>query len=209
MTDPLYRQRTHTPCSTGDYGIAVAGAWRFLRSEEAQKAQIACLWAQWALETGRGANCWNWNLVNVRAIDGQSYCELQGAYEFALPGKVPSDAKIIAVPTGVVAPAGCVCFLPAVQRFRAFDTIDDGARAYLAFLLRPSYAGPFSAVVAGDVRTYVQRLKAEGFFTGSEPVYEEDEVELFAEYMKTAPTITPPPPSAPDEGPQTDPSPTC
>lgn len=152
-----------TPFTDADWCGAVIDAW-----PEVKAAQAALLWAQAIEETGRGGHaCWNWNLGNVKHVDGDGfdYFELPHTRE-VIGGKdvfyEPPDPR---------------------TRFRAFATFADGMSEHVDFLRR-HYAPAWSAVESGDPREFVRLLKLHGYFTGDVIAYTNAVVELQAEFLR-------------------------
>jgi hypothetical protein len=125
---------------------------------------LSVLWAQWALETGRGRSCWNNNLGNIKHVpgDGRDWMWLD-TFEFINGQRVDMPDK-----------------------FRAFATLADGAFDYLQFLSRPAYALPWSFVLAGDGDGFARALKAKGYYTAPVEDYARNIRSLAAEYMRVA-----------------------
>lgn len=76
----LYEQK-RTTFSTQDYADAVYAADPSLTREQA-----GVLWAQYAIETGKGKFCWNCNIGNVKVTAGQvqagtDYFMLKGTWK--------------------------------------------------------------------------------------------------------------------------------
>lgn len=144
---------------------------------------IGVLWAQFACETGRGRNCWNWNLGNVKHVkgDGFDYVSLKGVWEGVSQAQaqklvasgqwaIDTDPDHIAgVGPGkvaVVATNGN----PATW-FRAFPTLQDGMDEHIEFLQSKKWQPTWEAVQSGDPALFARRLKALGYYTASEKVY--------------------------------------
>lgn len=157
--DLLQLQRT--TATLRDYARALLVAW-----PEASKASAGVLWAQYALETGRGAACWNWNIGNVKHVagDGHDYVMLPSTWEI-VGGKR-------------------VTFQPPDPQtwFRAYGSLDDAMVEHVAFLRR-KYAPAWNAVESGEPERFASLLKAHGYYTGSEADYRRALSSLHAEWM--------------------------
>jgi flagellum-specific peptidoglycan hydrolase FlgJ len=105
--------RTRTTPTTEEWRDAMVAAADRL-GISLNDAALSVLWAQWALETGRGKSCYCNNLGNIKAVtgDGRDWCVLQ-TFEFINGHRVDMADK-----------------------FRAFGTLAEGAYDYLQFLSR-------------------------------------------------------------------------
>ncbi|MCL2779618.1 MAG: hypothetical protein FWD73_16630 [Polyangiaceae bacterium] len=176
MTEQLV-PTVRTTFSTEDFARALIAAWRaiYVMLEQADdacvtpsKASCGVVWAQYALETGRGKSCWCNNIGNVKHVagDGHDYCMLTGVWEI-IGGK-----KVVFNP-------------PDPQTwFRAYPSLADGMREHLEFL-RKRYAAAWAEVERGDARAFVHALKTRGYFTGDEGVYTKNVVSLQAEFGRS------------------------
>ena len=158
-----------TTFSTENFARALVAAWRALYDGATpSKASVGVIWAQYALETGRGQFCWNNNIGNVKHVagDGHDYCMLANVWEM-IGGK-----RVVFNP-------------PSPQTwFRAYRTLSDGMREHLEFLRR-RYGAAWAAVEAGDARAFVRALKARGYFTADEATYANNVVSLQAEFARS------------------------
>lgn len=145
---------------------------------------LALLTAQSALETGRWKAIHCNNLGNVKA--SETY---EGFYTCFRCNEV-IDGKV-------------QWFDPPhpQTRFRAFRTLEAGAKDHLEFLSgRTRYASAWAALIAGDPERYVRALKVAGYFTANEESYKAAVVSLFREYsrmLEMDPRIVEPPPLPP------------
>ena len=67
MKDGVRAVLIHTDVTRESFVAAAETALAKLFGKPAQHASVALLWAQFALETGRGKSCWNYNLGNRKA----------------------------------------------------------------------------------------------------------------------------------------------
>jgi hypothetical protein len=134
-----------TPLDPPALRSALESAWRAKYGACPPRNAVAVLMAQAALETGLDA-CWCWNIGNVKAGKGQDYCELAGVWEVV-------DGKRVDLPKGA----------PGTQ-FRAFASLEEGARAHLDVLAR-RFAKAWPAVLAADPGAFAGALKAQGYYT--------------------------------------------
>lgn len=142
---------------------------------------LALLTAQSALETGRWKSIHCFNLGNIKASESYEgyYCLFR--CNEVINGKVEWFD-----------PPHPQC------RFRAFKSLEDGAKDHLQFLAgRTRYATSWSMLLRGDPEGFVRALKAAGYFTANEQSYKAAVVSLFREYSKileSDPRIVEPPP---------------
>ena len=162
-----------TPVDRKEMFQALAVGWSSLFKETPKKESVLLLLAHWALETGWGRSMWCYNLGNVKA--GRSwkgrYCyfkcnevlshEAAGRYARGDPDRtkitrIRSDGKSI------------IWFYPkhACCKFRAFDTLEEGAVDHLTLLKNhKNFSKAWGAVVAGDPELFCIKLRRAGYFT--------------------------------------------
>ena len=160
----LYEQK-RTTFSTQDYADAVYAADSSLTREQA-----GVLWAQYAIETGKGKFCWNCNIGNVKVTAGQvqagtDYFMLKGTWEI-INGK-----------REVFQP-------PHIQTwFRHFHSLADAMKHHLAFLQR-RFLKAWDSVLSGEPAEFAHRLKELKYYTGPESVYASSMGYFHAEWMR-------------------------
>ena len=112
---------------------------------------VVCLiYAKFALETGYGNSCYNYNLGNIKQFNkSEPYVMLSNVWEI-IDGK-----KVI--------------FQPPHQQtwFRAYDNWRQGMRDYLSLISSNRYIKAWNMLQSGDPIKYVTELKNAGYFTGS------------------------------------------
>lgn len=168
MTESL-RPTIPTKCLPADLYAALGDAWRTLIGSDPSRASKLVLVAHWALETGFGHACWNWNLGNVKHVagDGRDYCQFR--CNEVIHGQIvwfdPPD--------------------PATS-FRAFATLEAGVVDYLA-LLRGQFGFAWPAVEAGDVADFCHRLKLRQYYTADEGQYTSGVLRCFHQLDLTIP----------------------
>lgn len=164
-----YFPPVRTPITNALFADAVRAAW-----PEASREAIGVLWAQYALETGRGKACWNNNIGNVKATpgDGLNYTMLPNTWEI-INGKRET-------------------FQPPHPQtwFRSYETLAEGMVSHIAFLRR-RYAAAWAHVEAGQPDAFARALKARGYFTGDVDVYARSLVSLLAEWLRDPTTKGP------------------
>jgi hypothetical protein len=133
---------------------------------------VGVMWAQYAIETGRGAYCWNWNIGNLKVTRSQADA---GVPFFMLPN------------TWEILGGKRVVFQPPHEQtwFRHFDSLADAMGHHVGFLRR-KYGAAWAHIVGGDPTRATEALKAGGYFTGSLEVYASSMRHLHAEFMRTA-----------------------
>ena len=144
--------------------------WNKMYNEYPSKDSLALLWAQWALESGRGffCHCYNWG--NIKKVhlpdDGHDWCMfrcneiLNGKAEWFDP--------------------------PHPQtHFRAYPSPLEGAFDYVNFLAnRKRYKPAWEEVKKGDPIAFSHQLKVCGYYTASESLYTKGIVRLTNEFKK-------------------------
>ena len=132
-----------------------------------QRATLAILWAQYALETARGARCFGWNLGNVMRFPGTpcDWCELR-TFEYLDPDGA-GPRKVERVDT--------------IGTFRVYPDADAGALAYLEQLRGGRFRPAFDAALSGDPRRFAVVLKERGYYTAPVEDYARGIVSLAGE----------------------------
>ena len=152
MTESL-RPATHTTVTPQDLYAALGDAWRSLCGGDPSRASLLVLLAHWALETGFGHSCWNFNLGNVKHVAGDGRDFYQIRCNEVIHGKVvwldPPDP-------------GC--------SFRSFETLASGVVDYL-MLLRGQFGFCWPQVEAGDAAAFCHALRERGYYTADEATY--------------------------------------
>lgn len=146
--------------------------WNKLFNEIPTKAQIGVLYSQWALETGEGQSCWNFNLGNVKAADAANqtieYCALNGVWE------IINSVKVIIPPDQ-----------PGAW-FRSFNTLEDGVAFHLDELKNHNFKSAWSAVESGNPAAFAHLLKLAHYYTAPEADYVKLMNFYFTKYMADA-----------------------
>lgn len=156
--DDSFRPAVRTPAAPRDVLEAIRRAW-----PDGSRESCLVLLAQWGIETGDGASCWNHNLGNVKRVKGQAWTMLGNVWEI-LDGK-----KVVFQP-------------PHPQtHFCAFDSLDDGAAFYVE-KLRTRFAKAWPAVLSGDPATFSRTLKSLRYYTAPEQAYTAAVVARFRQF---------------------------
>lgn len=158
---------------------ALQRAWLKLFNDVPSPESLSVLVAHWALETGWGDSCWNWNLGNVKSRPGDGLDHtyypcwevLPKAAAFALAKNAGVRADGKPGPDVVVATeqddgTAVVWFYPDhnMCRFRAFRSLDAGAEEYLKVLFH-RFKRAWASVTTGDPSGFAAALKGMDYFT--------------------------------------------
>jgi len=162
----MYVEKNNTKFTVKELANAWATAYTCAMTVAPSKEAVVIICAQWALETGRGAACWNYNIGNIRgeAPDG-GFTVLKGAWEVANNGSI---------------------VYPANQKFRAYKSIDDGCADYVHVLSTQHNFAIAWRHLAGPGPTpsgYAHALKQGHYYTGDEAEYAKSLVSLYREYI--------------------------
>lgn len=123
-------------------------------TEPLGRTSLLVLAAQFAFETGGGKACHCFNLGNVKCPPSDTVHD----YTLFRCSEIIGGKEIFFDPPN-----------PAC-RFRAFQTLEQGAADYYAEM-RHQFASAWSAVVAGDPDAFAAKLKAAHYYTADEAVY--------------------------------------
>lgn len=144
--------------------------WILIYKKTPKKEQIGVIYSQWALETGQGLYCWNFNIGNLKAADDPNkiieYCVLNGVWE------IINNKRVIIPPEN-----------PG-SWFRSFATLADGIAHHLEFLRNKRYKNSWVAVENGNPAEFAHLLKMAGYYTASEADYIKAINTYFNIYMK-------------------------
>lgn len=203
MTTARELPATRTPCTSREMALAIRTAWAevFPDDEVPTGETVALLLAQWALETGRGASMFCFNVGNVKSVprDGRSWTFFR-CNEVLKPASVEraiaaaqqrtDDVGLDAVRSKT--DPRVVWFYPSnpAARFRAFDSLHAGVVDYLR-LLHTRFAKAWPHVLAGDVPAFSRALRAMVYYTADETTYTAGLVSLAQEFSGVAapPTV--------------------
>ena len=146
----------------------LANAWHHVTGSPASEQTLSVLWAQWALETGRGQRMVGFNFAGLKGEGPDGISVLWWTREES--------------PTGQ---SRVLC------RFRAYATPEDGARDYVR-VLRERFRAALAAAKHGDVKGFVQALARRGYFTDDAATYERSLSSLAREFMRQRLATEPP-----------------
>lgn len=171
-----------TPMTAIDVAKAFKSAFATVCGVDPSRECLALLVAQSALETGRwkSIHCFNFGNVKASSTYTGKYCQFR--CNEVINGKVE-------------------WFDPPHPQtnFRAFDSAETGAIDHISFLAnRPRYAKAWQAALTGMPLTFVETLRAAGYFTADAGPYARAVTSLWKEYCSmldrmAADTEAPPP----------------
>jgi hypothetical protein len=193
---PVFIAAEKTPATPQQVFESLARAWKQQLGEEPKRESLLVLLAQWAFETGRGKAMWNFNLGNAKGKpgggDGRCWtffaCNelLPVAHANALVAKAGlrrdggpgNDVVITSIKDGIAT----VWFYPShpVCCFRAFRTLDEGAKDYFD-MLRKRFASAWPAVLTGNPAQFSHLLKLARYYTADESHYTRSLISIYAE----------------------------
>ncbi|HEX6766066.1 MAG TPA: glucosaminidase domain-containing protein [Polyangiaceae bacterium] len=147
-----------TPLGGDEAALHLARAWSTVLGEPAPARALELLWAQWALETGRGQAMRGNNFGGIKAERG-------GALLETTEGFGSSRTRVKA-------------------RFRTYSTPEDGARDHVSLIAR-RYPGALEALRRGDAAGFVRELSQGGYFTADPETYRRGIEQLAAEHASS------------------------
>jgi flagellar protein FlgJ len=137
-----------TPISASVAKDAIGRAYAELTGEALDGTGQSILTAQWAHETGHGASMYNYNFGGIKGTGPSGLSVSQRTRE----GYGANERQI-------------------VDQFRAYGSVDEGAKDYVRLLLN-RYGDAVHAAKQGDASGFVRGLKQKGYFTGDPAAYE-------------------------------------
>lgn len=147
---------------------ALKEGWFMALGNYPEVNQLAVLWAQVCLETGRGKFIRNYNFGNIKKTKDHDYCQydcgewIKGKfYNFVPPHPETS--------------------------FNSYPSAEQGAKEYIEFLInKKNYQPAWQQVLKGDPAAYCAALKAGGYFTEPLENYTPVVVKLCQEFKSKA-----------------------
>lgn len=186
-------EASRTPCEPAELGRALYLASLRLLNAPLTRPAVCLLLAQSALETGRWRSAYSWNLGNVKAAPAWqgSYCERycnellteQQARDAHSRASLQPDGTLDVILGGVVGGRRIVNFYPPnpASRFRAFDSIEEGALDYLS-ILADRFASAWRYLADGDAPGFAAALHRARYYTADPKAYAAGLVSLQREY---------------------------
>ncbi len=180
-----------TPVTKQELLEALWKSWARYFGSTPKKESIWVLASQVQLETGL-QRCHNFNLGNVKSREGDGFdyqffaCNeiMPKAQALKLSEADPEHAKIAVTRSN----GTCIIWFypnhPAC-RFRAFNTLIEGATDYIAILAK-RFDKAWPAVSAGDPAQFCHLLKQQDYFTADEAGYTSQVVSIFRNFSKLA-----------------------
>ena len=159
LPDSLHGART--PLSGSEASRLLSHAWEQVHGQPPSAKTLSALWAQWALETGRG-----------RAMRGYNFGGIKGT----APGGGSAVLKTH---------EGYGDHRVSIQsRFRAYATAEAGAVDYVR-TLSERYPEATKAATNGDLHGFVAGLRKRGYFTADPSDYSRAIERLSAEHTRS------------------------
>lgn len=156
--------------SEGEATYALREGWKSIYDEYPSNNSLALLWAQWALETGRGKAIHCYNFGNLKRSSGDPT-----DWTMYRCSEIIDNKEVFFDP-------------PHPQtHFRAYRSVIDGAKDYILFLSkRKRYLKAWEEVKKGDPAAFGHELKVAGYYTANEARYTAIIVKVTNEFLKKA-----------------------
>ncbi len=152
-----------TPLGPREAASALSRAWQDVLGEPPPPGSVGVLWAQWALETGRGQSMHGFNFGNIKGKGPGGRSTVLSTRE----GHGASEHRVRA-------------------RFRAYDSVDEGARDYVRTLAE-HYPGAIAAARRGNADGFVTALENGHYFTADPRAYRRGVSSLAREFEHAGP----------------------
>jgi flagellum-specific peptidoglycan hydrolase FlgJ len=136
-----------TPVSQADLRSAIGRAYQTVNGRAASSKVLDMLTAQASLETGRGAQMYNYNFGGIK---GQSPSGQTAHY---MTREVQNGQSV-----------------HLQQGFRAYQSLDQGAVDYVS-LMQTRFSSAMPSAERGDVNGFASALKGAGYYTAPETEY--------------------------------------
>lgn len=136
-----------TPASMSDIRASLSRAVQAVTGRPASSRTVGVLAAQVSLETAGGSQMFNFNFGGIKG---------------ASPAGTTANYMTREVLGGQS--------VHLQQGFRAYGSLDEGARDYVSFL-RSRFAQAFGSAAVGDVGGFAHALKQSGYYTAPEQEY--------------------------------------
>jgi hypothetical protein len=136
-----------TPASMSDIRAALARAIESNTGRPARQSTVDVLAAQVSLETAHGSAMYNYNFGGIKGASPSGTTAQYLTHEVENGKQVTVD-----------------------QGFRAYGSIDEGARDYVG-VLQTRFPGAFARAASGDVDGFAHALKQSHYYTASEVDY--------------------------------------
>lgn len=175
-----------TPVTPVGFARALLKVW-----PEATREACGVLYAQYAVETGAGAACWNWNLGNVKYTRGWG-----GDYVALVRNREYDEKTQSYYETAKADPSSW---------FRAYPSFEAGMRAFVLSKTTGQWKSTKPFIERGDHAGYSAELKRLRYYTAPLDAYQAGMRTWFGRWMKMGAweeavepgeTMPPPPPSS-------------
>jgi peptidoglycan hydrolase FlgJ len=140
-------QARRTPASMGDVRAALTRAVETATGRRPSARTVDVLAAQVSLETAHGGAMYNFNFGGIKGASPEGQTANYSTREVL-------DGKSVTLKQG----------------FRAYGSIDEGARDYVS-VLRTRFPQAYAQAMAGNVDGFAHALKQSHYFTASESEY--------------------------------------
>lgn len=150
----LVLTRVATKCTPATLYSALEQAWgQLMPGDQCTRASLLVLVSHWALETGFGHACWNWNLGNIKHVSGDGH-------------------DFVMVRLNEVVDGNTVWYDPPdpATWLRAYPSLEAGVVDYLS-RLRAEFRAAWPSVIAGDCAGFCHALKLARYYTDDEASY--------------------------------------
>jgi len=203
---PLVETKRTTPTKF-DFAIEVLKLW-----PELSKESVGVLWAHFAVETGEGIYCWNWNLGNYKEPGGdnrRNYVSLRGVWEgFKITdldgdGDIDEDDKHLLIhrlvnsglweidPSkdhAIAVGPGKVSLIATKGNkatwFKAFESLEDGMDFFMESKFIGKFASAFTHVSFANPELFGRKLGELKYYTASPDVYARSMRKKYDAWMK-------------------------
>jgi hypothetical protein len=177
---------------------ALDALWRawmaYFGAPPARKESIWVICSQWALETKWGESMHNYNMGNVKSKDGDGYdFQYYGCGEEILLAEarrwIAADPGLVKVVRSYTAKDGRLMASVWVDpkhwacRFRAFNTLVEGAVDYVGLLVK-RFNLSWEGVERGDPALFSRLLHQQGYYTADVAIYTKTMTGVYAMFAK-------------------------
>ena len=140
---------TRTPMSPQDFWPNLDARFALKAGQDPTRGQLLILAAQWCLETANGQSMVQWNVGNVKHVDGDGL----DWTSFTTTEYIDGQAHVM------------------TQLFKAYPSCEAGIDAYLGMFLGGRYSNAWPFVLDADPTGFVHALHVRGYFTAPEAGY--------------------------------------
>lgn len=141
---------TRTTATRAQMRDAIERAEQRLTGRTPSRALVDIVTAQACHETGNGRSMYNFNFGGIKGTSPSGMTAVSATHEWEGERRYRTQA-----------------------RFRAYESLDEGAEDFLSLLHR-RYSAAITVADRGDVDAYAHALKQGGYFTGPEARYAND-----------------------------------